>query len=75
MSSSETNSIIRSYQEKEDRYTGLISAIEFFSGRFDIQQIVEYANEFAVKLLPVEKTIIWAKVNDMKYSPVIQNGF
>ncbi|MDA3845833.1 MAG: GAF domain-containing protein, partial [Vallitaleaceae bacterium] len=39
------------------------------------QQIVEYANEFAVKLLPVEKTIIWAKVNDMKYSPVIQNGF
>jgi len=75
MSSSDTSKTVKSYQEKEDRYTGLISAIEFFSGRFDVLQIIEYANEFAVKLLPVGKSIIWAKVNDDKYSPMIQNGF
>lgn len=58
---------------KIERYAGLISAIEFFSGRFDVEQIVEYANDFVRKLLPVERTAVWVK-SDKFYIPVITDG-
>lgn len=59
--------------ERIDRYKGLIDAIEFFSGRFDVEQIVEFAYEFVTKLLPHEQVALWVK-KDHVYTPTIMSN-
>lgn len=51
----------KSLEKKESlvyRFTNLIHAIDFFSMRFDIEQIVEYAVNFANDLLHVDKHVV-----------------
>lgn len=75
MASLETNHVVENYREQMDRYHGMISAIEFFSGRFDVEQIIEYADEFIHKLLPAKRSLVWCLDNHKMYVPKIQVGF
>lgn len=75
MASSETNRVVENYRQQVDRYHGMISAIEFFSGRFDVEQIIEYANEFIHKLLPTKRSLVWCLEDGVHYTPKIQVGY
>lgn len=46
------------------RYTGLIHAIEFFSQKFSIEQILEYAYDFVNELIIVDQIAVFYKVNN-----------
>lgn len=64
--------------EKKDstiyRFSGLIHAIEFFSQRFDIEQILEYIFEFVNELLIVDKNVVFAEING-HYRPISVRGY
>ncbi len=53
------------------RYSGLIQAIEFFSQRFNDQQILEYAYDFVTELLLVSKIAIFGLKED--YYVLVKN--
>lgn len=46
------------------RYSGLIHAIEFFSQRFNTEQILNYAYDFINELLIVDEIVLFYKQND-----------
>lgn len=56
------------------RFKGLIHAIEFFSQRFDTEQIIQYAVDFIDELMIVDKVIVYA-LDDTVYKPVVQRGY
>ncbi len=46
------------------RFKSMIHAIEFFSGRFEIEQLIDYAYDFVNELIVVDRLAIFAKVGD-----------
>lgn len=56
------------------RFKGLIHAIEFFSQRFDTEQIIQYAVDFIEELMIVDKVIVYTLEGGC-YHPVIQRGY
>lgn len=56
------------------RFKGLIHAIEFFSQRFDTEQIIQYAVDFVDELMIVDKVVVFALENG-HYVPVKQKGY
>ena len=60
--------------QKLYRYTGLIQAIEFFSQRFDVHEIIDYAYDFINELLMPEKAAVW-QLKDGNYRLVCNKGY
>ncbi len=56
------------------RFKGLIHAIEFFSQRFDTEQIVQYALDFIDELIIVDKVAVFIMEDD-HYIPVKQRVY
>ena len=55
----EQNSSKTSEKHTREKLSGIISAIEFFTQKFDAEQIVEYAFEFSWELLHAQKLALW----------------
>lgn len=64
----------RSHESMVYRFKGLIHAIEFFSQRFDAEQIVQYAVDFIDELMIVDKVAVIIE-QDGYYVPVRQRMF
>ncbi|MDF1616576.1 hypothetical protein [Petrocella sp. FN5] len=56
------------------RLKGLIHAIEFFSQRFDAQQITHHVVDFIDELIVLDQVVVFAK-EDHVYKPVRQTGY
>lgn len=56
------------------RFKGLIRAIEFFSQRFDADQIIHYAVDFIDELMIIDKVAVFA-LEEGFYVPVKQRGY
>lgn len=56
------------------RYSGLIHAIEFFSQRFDIEQIIEYAFDFTNNLLIADNVVLMCRDKNY-YSVAYSKGY
>lgn len=59
---------------KINRYKGLISAIEFFSQRFELDQLVTFAYEFCNDILAPDKMTLWY-LNDGIFSQLNSKGY
>lgn len=46
--------------QQSGRYSGIISAIEFFSQRFEIEQLISYAFDFSHDLLLPDQIVLWS---------------
>lgn len=56
------------------RYSGILSAIEFFSQRFELDQLVNYAFDFSRDLLGPDQIVIWS-LNNSNYSIDHSEGY
>jgi GAF domain-containing protein len=56
------------------RLKGLIHAIEFFSQRFDAEQITHHVVDFIDELIVLDQVVVFAK-DDHVYRPVRQSGY
>ncbi|MCF8018356.1 MAG: hypothetical protein K9L62_03035 [Vallitaleaceae bacterium] len=56
------------------RLKGLIHAIEFFSQRFDAEQITHHVVDFIDELIVLDQVVVFAK-DDHVYRPVRQTGY
>jgi len=56
------------------RLKGLIHAIEFFSQRFDAEQITHHIVDFIDELIVLDQVVVFAK-DDHVYKPVRQTGY
>jgi transcriptional regulator with GAF, ATPase, and Fis domain len=59
----------------ESRYTGLLEAIEFFSQRFEIQQLIEYAYQFSDNLLNPDNIAVFTLQNNDAYTLSYSKGY
>lgn len=56
------------------RYNGLVNAIEFFSMRFEIDQLLCYAFDFTYELIAPDKMILW-HLKDQKFVSDYKLGY
>ncbi|MBC7961204.1 MAG: hypothetical protein H7X94_15195 [Vallitaleaceae bacterium] len=56
------------------RYAGILSAIEFFSQKFELEQLISYAFDFSNDLLQPDQIAIW-NLQDQQYILSQSNGY
>lgn len=56
------------------RYSGILSAIEFFSQRFELEQLISYAFDFSHDLLFPNQIVLWS-LNEDQYTIEHSKGY
>lgn len=65
---------IKEAQANLNRYSGIISAIEFFSQRFELDQLITFAFQFCNDLLAPDQIALWY-LNDRMFTQFNSKGY